>query len=90
MHAIVTASVRARNAAGRLVLVSAAPHVDRVFILKGSSHRGEIYADPTGPAVEPLPESHRGAANRLTSGTTPLRAVSMRRIVSGMTFAGLR
>ncbi len=50
VHAI----VRARNDAGRLVLVSAAPHVDRVFVLKGSSRPGEIYADLTGSAVEPL------------------------------------
>ncbi len=61
--------------------------VDRVFVLKGSSRRGEIYADPTGPAVEPL--RSRAVEQQIVSPAVPLplRAVSMRRSVSGVTFA---
>ena len=76
VHAIVNASVRARNDAGLLVLVSAAPRVDRVFVLKGSSRRGEIYADPTGPAVEPL--RSRAVEQQIASPPVPLSCAQCR------------
>jgi anti-anti-sigma factor len=41
-HAIVDASIRARNAGNRLVLVHGSAHVDRVFTLTGSYDKVEV------------------------------------------------
>jgi anti-anti-sigma factor len=50
VHAIVDASLRARRAGHRLVLLRGAPNVDRMFTLTGSSTSVEIGdADPFEP-----------------------------------------
>jgi anti-sigma B factor antagonist len=56
VHAIVNASVRARQLGGRLVLLRGPPRVDRVFGLTGNSADVENgYVDP-GEALLMLPE----------------------------------
>lgn len=55
VHAIVDASIRARNAGRRLVLLRGAPNVDRIFALTGFSHEVEICdVDPGGPPAQAL------------------------------------
>jgi anti-anti-sigma factor len=50
VHAIVDASIRAREDGRRLILLRGTPNVDRVFALTGTSHVVEI------GDIEPLPE----------------------------------
>jgi anti-anti-sigma factor len=55
VHAIVTASTRARKVGHRLVLLRGAPNVDRMFALTGSSLQVEIDdGDPLEPRVQAL------------------------------------
>jgi anti-sigma B factor antagonist len=55
VHAIVNASVRAREVASRLVVLRANPDVDRLFTLTGTSGDVEIAdIDPLEPAVQVL------------------------------------
>jgi anti-sigma B factor antagonist len=55
VHAIVNASIRARQIGGRLVLLRGRPNVDRVFALTGSSDDLEIGdVAPAGPPVQAL------------------------------------
>ena len=56
-HAIVNASISARQLGGRLVLLRGPPNVDRVFTLTGSSDAVEIAdleLDPAAPRVQAL------------------------------------
>jgi anti-sigma B factor antagonist len=58
VHAIVNASVRARQAGRRLVLVRVPANVDRMFTLTGSSDQVEIGdVDPVAPPVHALQRS---------------------------------
>jgi anti-sigma B factor antagonist len=66
VHAIVDASVRARQDGRLLVLVRVPPHVHRVVALTGNSDHVEIGNDAVAPPRRP----------RLKSATVPLRAVS--------------
>lgn len=55
VHAIVDASVRARQIGHRLVLLRGPPNVDRMFALTGSSGDVEIgNVDPVEPPVQAL------------------------------------
>jgi anti-anti-sigma factor len=55
VHAIVDASLRAREVGRRLVLLRGPPHVDRMFALTGSSDEVEICdVDPAEPPVQAL------------------------------------
>jgi anti-sigma B factor antagonist len=55
LHAIVRASVRARQAGRRLAVLRGPPHVDRLFTLTGVSDELEIRdLDPTAPRAEAL------------------------------------
>ena len=75
VHAIVEASVRAREDHRQLVLVRVPPHVLRVFTLTDRSDQVEIGADPAGPPLE-TPPRPRIRGNRFKRGETHLRAVA--------------
>jgi anti-sigma B factor antagonist len=75
VHAIVDASVRARQEGRRLVLVRVPSHVLRVFTLSERLHEVEIGADPGELALE-TPVQPRIRGNHVKSGETRLRAVA--------------
>jgi anti-sigma B factor antagonist len=52
VHAIVSASRRARQAGGRLVLLRGPPNVDRMFVLTGSS--GDVEIGDLGSGEPPV------------------------------------
>ena len=55
VHAIVNATLRAREAGRRLVLLRGPPHVDRIFTLSGSSADVEVIdIDPVEPPIQAL------------------------------------
>lgn len=65
VHAIVDASVRAREVGRRLLLLRGPPVVDRMFALTGNSHQVEICSvdlgEPPGRALRQLTDSARAA-----------------------------
>lgn len=75
VHAIVDASVRARQEGRRLVLVRVPSHVLRVFTLSESLHEVEIGANSVELALE-TPVQPRIRGNRFKSGETHLRAAA--------------
>jgi anti-sigma B factor antagonist len=52
VHAIVDASVRARQAGGRLVVLRGAPHVDRILTLSACSEHIEVGGLDIVPGLE--------------------------------------
>jgi anti-sigma B factor antagonist len=72
MHAIVNASIRARQAGRRLVLVRVPAHVHRLLTLTGSSDQVEIGdVDPVAPPVHAIQRA-LVARSLLMADTTPL------------------
>ena len=65
VHAIVNASVRAREVGRRLLLVRGPPVVDRVFALTGNADNVEVCAvdpgEPPGQALRRLTDAARAA-----------------------------
>lgn len=61
VHAIVSASIRARRLGGQLVLLRAPPNVDRMFTLTGSSDAVEIGdVDSVEPPLQALQQPAAG------------------------------
>jgi anti-sigma B factor antagonist len=72
VHAIVEASVRARQAGRWLVILRGPPNVDRMFTLTGTSAQLQIDdLGPAGPSARTLPPLGARTLSRLSARTLP-------------------